>query len=160
MRCLCYVLSLLVFVVAIASAADFATGLTAFQKGDYVTAANEWRPLAEEGDAAVQYNLALLYLDGHGVPMDPTEAAKWLKRSAEQGYTEAQHDLGALYGAGKGVKRDYLEAYKWMNICGAKGNGGCIAQRDLLAKKLKPAQIAQAQRQATEFQPQKETANR
>jgi TPR repeat protein len=160
MRCLSYVLSVLVFVAAIASAADFAAGLAAYQKGDYLTAAKEWRPLAEEGDAADQYNLGLLYLDGHGVPQDSAEAVKWLKRSAEQGYTEAQHDLGALYGSGKGVKRDYVEAYKWMNICAAKGNGGCVAQRDLIAKKLKPAQITQAQRLATEFQPQKETAKR
>jgi hypothetical protein len=55
------------------------------------------------------------------------------------------------------VKRDYLEAYKWMNICAAKGNAGCATQRDLIAKKLKPAQIVQAQRLASEFSPKKES---
>jgi len=157
MRSLSCSLGLLVCLSAIAIAADFATGLTAYQKGDYVTAAKEWRPLADEGDAPTQYNLALLYLDGHGVAQDNAEAVKWFKRSAEQGYTEAQHDLGALYGAGKGVKRDYMEAYKWMNICAAKGNGGCVSQRELIAKKLKPAQIAQAQRLSSQFAPKKES---
>ena len=157
MQSLSYVLALFLSASGILAAADFATGLTAYQKGDYETAAKEWRPLAEEGEASVQYNLGLLYLDGHGVAQDFAEAAKWFKRSADQGYTEAQHDLGALYGTGKGVKRDYLEAYKWMNICAAKGNGGCVAQRELLAKKLKPAQIVQAQKLSSEFTPKKES---
>jgi len=156
MRSLCF-FALFVFASAILAAADFATGLTAYQKGDYVTAAKEWRPLAEEGEASVQYNLALLYVDGHGVAQDYAEAVKWFKRSADQGYLEAEHDLGAMYGAGKGVKRDYLEAYKWMNICAAQGNAGCAAQKELLAKKLKPAQITQAQRLSSEFMPKKES---
>jgi len=157
MRNVVCLLSLIVGPAAVAGAADFATGLKAYQKGDYVTAANEWRPLADQGDAPTQYNLGLLYLDGHGVPQDYTEAVKWFKRSADQGYTEAQHDLGAMYGAGKGVKRDYMEAYKWMNICAAKGNNGCISQRELIGKKLKPAQVTQAQRLSSEFAPKKES---
>jgi uncharacterized protein len=151
-------LALFVLASLMANAQDFAAGLAAYKKGDYVTAVKQWRPLAEGGDAAVQYNLALLYLDGHGVPQNYAEAVDWFKRSADQGYNEAQHDLGAMYASGKGVRRDYVEAYKWMNICAAKGNAGCISQRDLLAKKLKRPQLEQAQRLATEFHPQKETA--
>jgi len=147
---------LLSLAIAIPALADFAAGLAAYQKGDYTTAAKEWRPLAEDGDAATQFNLGLLYLDGHGVPQDYAEAAKWFRRSAEQGYTEAQHNLGAMYGSGQGVRRDYVEAYKWLNICSAKGNTGCTTQRDLVAKKLKPAQISQAQRLSSEFAPRAE----
>ncbi len=143
--------------LAVPAFADFEAGLDAYQKGDYVTAAKEWRPLAEQGSAAAQLNIGLLYLDGKGVPQDYGEAVTWLRRSAEQDNTEAQHDLGALYGAGKGLKRDYVQAYKWMNICAAKGNSGCVTQRDLLAKKLKPAQVAEAQRLASQFQPQPES---
>jgi TPR repeat protein len=137
--------------------ADFQTGLDAFQKGDYVGAAKEWRPLAEEGDPIAQFNLGLLYLDGHGVPQSPMEAANWFRRAAEQDYTQAQHNLGAMYGSGQGVKRDFVQAYKWLNICAAKGNSGCVTQRDLIAKKLKPGQVAEAQRLATDFKPQKES---
>jgi TPR repeat protein len=148
--------SVILFCAATAAAADFATGLDAYQKGDYVTAVKEWRPLADQGVAAAQFNLGLLYLDGHGVPQDPAEAVKWFKRAADQDYTEAQHNLGAMYGAGDGVKRDYVQAYKWLNICAAKGNTGCESQRDLIAKKLKHSQLAIAQRLSTEFTPQKE----
>jgi len=137
-------------------AADFAAGLAAYKKGDFDKAAKEWRPAAEDGDAPTQFNLGLLYVDGHGVPQDYAEAAKWFRRAAEQGYTEAQHNLGAMYGSGQGVRRDYVEAYKWLNICAAKGNTGCITQRDLIGKKLKPGQVTQAQRLATEFTPRKE----
>jgi uncharacterized protein len=149
-------LMLLWAIAPVLSAADFAKGLSAYNKGDYNTAAKEWRPEAEEGDAQAQFNLGLLYVDGKGVPQDPGEAAKWFRRSAEQGYTQAQHNLGAMYGTGQGVRRDYVEAYKWMNICAASGNAGCVTQRDLLATKLKPAQVTQAQRMATEFTPRKE----
>ena len=142
--------------IAVPAFADFKTGLDAYQKGDYIGAAKEWRPLAEAGDASAQFNLGLLYLDGHGVPQSPTEAVNWFRRAAEQDYTLAQHNLGAMYGSGQGLKRDYVQAYKWLNICAAKGNSGCVTQRDLIAKKLKPGQVAEGQRLATDFKAQKE----
>jgi hypothetical protein len=148
----------LLFAAALPALADFQTGLTAFQKGDYTTAAKEWKPLADEGSAEAQFNLGLLYLDGHGVPQSDAEAVSWFRRAAEQDYTPAQHNLGAMYGSGQGVKRDYIQAYKWLNVCAAKGNAGCETQRALIAKKLKPGQIAEAQRLATQFQPQQESA--
>ncbi len=149
-------LTLAVVATAIPALADFKAGVDAYQKGDFVGAAKEWRPLAEAGDPIAQFNLGLLYLDGHGVPQSPAEAANWFRRAAEQDYTEAQHNLGAMYGSGQGVKRDYVQAYKWLNICAAKGNSGCITQRDLIAKKLKAPQVAEGQRLATEFKPQRE----
>ena len=139
-----------------ALAADFAAGLAAYQQGDFVTAAKEWRELADQGDSSAQFNLGLLYYDGKGVPQDYTEAANWFRRAAEQDYEKAEHNLGAMYGSGKGVKRDYIQAYKWLNICAGKGDSGCASQRDLIAKKLKPGQVSQAQRLSTEFTPKKE----
>ncbi len=136
--------------------ADFSAGLSAYQKGDYSTAIKEWRPLAEEGSAAAQFNVGRMYLDGQGVPQDPSQAAKWFERAAEQDYEKAQLNLGAMYGSGNGVKRDYVQAYKWLNICAAKGDGKCVAQRDLVVKKLKNAQLATAQRLSSEWKPKKE----
>jgi len=149
-------LVLAAMVAAFPAFADFHTGLDAYQKGDFVGAAKEWRPLAEQGDPEAQFNLGLLYLDGHGVPQSSVEAANWFRRAAEQDYAAAQHNLGAMYGSGQGVKRDFVQAYKWLNICAAKGNSGCVTQRDLIAKKLKAGQVAEGQRLATDFKPQKE----
>ena len=141
---------------ALSSAADFNTGLTAYNKGDYSAAVKEWRPLAEQGVAAAQFNLGLMYYDGHGVPLDFEQAATWFTKAAEQDYAKAQYDLGAMYGIGKGVKRDYVQAYKWLNLCAAKGDARCAEQRDLVAKKLKASQLTAAQRLSSEFTPKKE----
>jgi TPR repeat protein len=139
------------------AAADFATGLAAYNNGDYVTAANEWRPLADQGVAAAQFNLGLMYYDGHGVPQDFARAVVWFSKAAEQDYAKAQYDLGAMYGIGKGVKRDYVQAYKWLNLCAAKGDARCAEQRDLVAKKLKGSDLTTAQRLSSEFTPKKES---
>ena len=156
MRSLACFLALTSF-VAISTAADFNSGLTAYNKGDYTTAAKEWRPLAEQGVAAAQFNLGLMYYDGHGVPLDFAQAAEWFTKAAEQDYGKAQYDLGAMYGIGKGVKRDYMQAYKWLNLCAAKGDARCAEQRDLVAKKLKGSQLTAAQRMSSEFTPRKES---
>ena len=47
--------------------ADYDDGLAAAQRGDFATAFQEWPPLAEQGDAAAQYNLDILYDHGEGV---------------------------------------------------------------------------------------------
>jgi len=155
MRSLSWFVALLSF-AAISAAADFSTGLTAYNKGDYATAVREWRPLADQGVAAAQFNLGLMYYDGHGVPLDLERAAVWFTKAAEQDYAKAQYDLGAMYGVGKGVKRDYVQAYKWLNLCAAKGDARCAEQRDLVAKKLKASQLTTAQRMSSEFTPKKE----
>jgi len=155
MRSLSWFFVLLSF-AALSSAADFNTGLTAYNKGDYSAAVKEWRPLAEQGVAAAQFNLGLMYYDGHGVPLDFEQAATWFTKAAEQDYAKAQYDLGAMYGIGKGVKRDYVQAYKWLNLCAAKGDARCAEQRDLVAKKLKASQLTAAQRLSSEFTPKKE----
>ena len=155
MRSLFWFVALL-SLVAISAAADFNTGLAAYNKGDYTTAAKEWRPLADQGVAAAQFNLGLMYYDGHGVPLDFAQAADWFTKAAEQDYAKAQYDLGAMYGVGKGVKRDYVQAYKWLNLCAAKGDDRCAEQRDLVAKKLRASQLTTAQRLSSEFTPKKE----
>lgn len=158
MRSLFGFLTLSLVAISISSAADFAAGMDAYKKGDYVTAAKEWRPLAEQGDAGDQFNLGLLYLDGRGVPLDLEQAVKWFTRAAEQDYEKAQLNLGAMYGAGQGVKRDYVQAYKWLNICASKGNAKCAAQRDLVAKKLSASKLSSAQHLASAWAPKKESA--
>jgi TPR repeat protein len=156
MRMLPRFVTLLSFAVAISSAANFDTGLTAYQKGDYAAALKEWRPLADQGVAAAQFNLGLMYYEGQGLPLDFGQAAAWFTKSAEQDYAKAQYNLGAMYGIGKGVKRDYVQAYKWLNLCAAKGDARCSEQRDLVAKKLKGSQLGTAQRLSSEFTPKKD----
>ena len=81
---------------------NYKRGLAAHQAGDYNTALKEWRPLAEQGNAITQYNLALMYKNGEGIAEDNVEAVKWYKRAAEQGYASAQNNLGNMYYNGEG----------------------------------------------------------
>jgi hypothetical protein len=58
---------------------------TAFAKGDYATAFQIWRPLAEQGDAYAQLCVALSYRDGQGVTRDYAQAVVWFLKIANQG---------------------------------------------------------------------------
>jgi len=88
-------------------------GYDAYNRGDYDTALKEWRPLAEQGFALSQFNLGVMYHQGHGVPKDYAEAMKWYRLAADQGHTNAQTNLGVMYHQGHGVPQDYTEAVKW-----------------------------------------------
>ena len=70
MRTLLLLAGFIISSSAIATSADFAAGLSAYQKGDYAKAISEWRPLAEQGVAAAQFNLGLMALDGSGLMAD------------------------------------------------------------------------------------------
>ena len=75
------------------NAADFQSGLEAYEQGDFATALREWRTLAEQGDILAQFSLGVMYDRGKGVPQDDAEAAKWYRKAAEQGHDMAQFSL-------------------------------------------------------------------
>ena len=103
--------------------ADFAKGLDAAGRGDYATALEEWRPLAEQGNADAQYKLGTMYRHGEGVTQDYKMAIKWLKLAAEQGNASAQSNLGAIYDQGLGVTQDSSAAFKWFKLAAESRNG-------------------------------------
>lgn len=51
---------------------------------------------AEQGDAAMQFALALRYSKAEGVKYDIKEAIKWYEKAAVQGHAEAQFVLGLM----------------------------------------------------------------
>ncbi len=65
---------ILVLLTAPAYAQDLHKGRAARERGDYAAALREWRPLAEQGDAAAQFNIASMYHLGHGVRRNYAEA--------------------------------------------------------------------------------------
>ena len=110
-------IALLVGSMSVATAQDLDKGLEAAQSGDFQTALQEWRPLAEQGDAYAQYNLAELYKTGKGVPQDQDQASIWYRLSAEQGHPFAMYQLG-VYLSRKG---DYSTASMWLTIAAGSG---------------------------------------
>jgi len=122
-------------------------GVEAVVRGDYATALQLLRPLAEKGDPEAQINLGNMYFDGNGVPQDNGESVKWYLLAADQGSADAQIALGFLYEYGEAVPQDYVQAHKWFDLAGSG------LYRDTLAAKMTPAQIAEAQKLAREWKP-------
>ena len=109
-------------VAAPVMAQDFEKGQAAYNAGDYETALQEWRPLADQGDAGAQYNLGRMYDTGSGVLQGYAEAAGWYRLAAEQGHAEAQYALGSMYADGVGVIQDYAEAAGWVRLAAEQGH--------------------------------------
>ncbi|STO54628.1 YbeQ [Canicola haemoglobinophilus] len=97
-------------------------GITAYEQGDYHTAFELLKPLAERGDAGTQTFLGTMYYDGQGVQQDYQQAAKWFQKAAEQGYAKAQYNLGVMYYKGQGVQQDYQRAVKWYQKAAEQGS--------------------------------------
>ena len=95
---------------------------TAYQRGDFATALEIWRPRATQGVAFAQLNVGIMYYSGQGVPQDYGEAAKWYRLAAEQGNPTAQGNLGFMYYSGQGVLKDDGEAAKWYRLAAEQGN--------------------------------------
>ncbi len=130
-------------------------GVAAYQRGDYATAIRELRPLAEQGDANAQLFLGIMYENGQGVPQDYAEAVKWYRKAAEQGQANAQYNLGIMYDKGESVPQDYIRAHMWFNLAAATGDETARKNRDLVAKRMTPVQISEAQKLARRWGPKK-----
>jgi TPR repeat protein len=173
-------------------------GVTAYESRDYATALGLFRPLADQGNAAAQYYLGMmydlgnrsqspvpqdyaqalkwyhlaadqgfalaqaelgfLYQIGLGLTKDFAEAVKWYRLAADQGDADAQFELGDMYSQGQGVPQDYVQAHMWYNLAASRfpdkpENDLAAQNRDLVAAKMTPAQIAEAQKLAREWRP-------
>ncbi len=115
-----------------------------------------WRKAADQGLANAQSNLGYLYLNGRGVRTDYGEALAWYLKAAQQGNVQALKDLGVMYYKGQGVPQDFIEAHKWYNLAASRVSAGFhqayALGRDEIAQKMTPAQVAEAQRLAHEWQ--------
>jgi len=96
-----------------AIAGPYEDGIAAFDAGQFATALALWMPLAEHGNAAAQFNVAVLYEKGLGVERDARVAAHWYLKAAEQGDADAQYSVGVLYETGTGFAQDIGQARKW-----------------------------------------------
>ena len=114
------------------AAGQYEDGISAIARRDYEAAMRLLLPLAEQGDSLSQYNLGLLYDEGHGVAQDYTEAVRWFRPAAGQGNLKAQIKLGFYYLVGRGASRDYFEAASWFRRCAEQGDTLCQVQFGLL----------------------------
>jgi TPR repeat protein len=141
---------------------------------DYAEAMKWYLKAAEQGYAAAQNRIGLMYSRGHGVAQSYAEAAQWFRKAAEQGvaatqsYTGrqanargvaiAQANLASMYVEGQGVSQNNATAYMWMILSLARldpaspSYSRITAERDSLAQQLTQDQIAEAERQARDWE--------
>ena len=74
----------------------------------------------------------------------------------------AQFKLGVAYGIGQGVPQNYVLAHMWFNLAASRLEHSsemretAIGNRNKIASKMTPAQIAEAQKLAREWKSKKE----
>ncbi len=93
-----------------------------------------------------------------GLPRDHAEAAKWYRLAAERGDAVVQHNLGVSYRDSLGVPWDYAQAHIWFNLAASRSPPDAdrdltVQVRDLVAERVTPAQIAEAEKLAREGRP-------
>lgn len=96
-------------------------GLAQAVWADNVPDFKETLQVAEQGDAAAQYNLGVMYDQGQGVRQDYVQAVQWYRKAAEQGHAVAQYNLGSMYDQGQGVRQDYAQAVGWFRKAAEQG---------------------------------------
>jgi uncharacterized protein len=93
------------------------------------------------------------------VPGDYVEAVRWFRLAADQGDSNAQYTLGVMYSIGAGVPQDYVQAHMWLDLAAASTDSKkeqrdlAVQDRDRIASKMTPAQIAEAQKLASAWKP-------
>ena len=121
---------------------------------DFAAAMMLYRMAAVQGHAQAQSNLGVLYRLGMGSPDGYyAEAAKWYRRAAAEGGVQAKFELGVLYLTGQGVAQDDVLAHMWFNLAAGQGDNAARKNRDAVAARMTPGQIAEAETLAGEWQP-------
>jgi hypothetical protein len=77
---------------------------------------------AGAGDSLAQYEMALRYADGEGVPQNYPDAMAWFAKAAANGNDNAQWKLGLGYIEGIGVPHDEREAAVWFKLAANHGD--------------------------------------
>lgn len=101
---------------------NYVRGVRFFDRGDYATAAELWRPMAAAGDCDAQARYAHLLWLGLDVPADKETAYRYFREAAEGGQAKAQIAMGNLSWNGRSniyicrgeaCPSDAAAAYRW-----------------------------------------------
>lgn len=95
--------------------------LADLEAGNYESAWFRLWDLSLEGETAAQVNLAQLYRDGLGIPIEPQVARRWIELAATAGHPLAQYRLGELYETGGDGRLDLQIAALWYERAAQQG---------------------------------------
>ena len=83
-----------------------------------------------------------------------SEALHEWQASANAGDAKAMLALGRLYVQGLGVPQNYVQAHMWFSLAASRFEAEAVKERDALATRMSPEQVAKAQEQAAAWQPE------
>jgi hypothetical protein len=96
--------------------------ILAIQEAVHGTDVNRILNRADAGDSIAQYEMALRYADGEGVPQNYRDAMAWFAKAAANGNDDAQWKLGLGYIKGIGVSHDERNAVVWFKRAANHGD--------------------------------------
>ena len=91
----------------------FARGRMAFLFGYHNVARDLWMPLANNGHAKAQANVAWMYQTGKGVEKNLNKAFAWYMKAAKQNHSIAKNNLGVMLEHGWGTQKNLSRAAYW-----------------------------------------------
>ena len=112
------------------------------------TRARALQSAAEQGDLESQYELAVRYQLGLGVPRDAAMAVAWYREAAEKRLVDAQIHLGGMLASGDGVAAAPVEGQAWWSLAAKSGDPVAVAGAELLSLELTPLERAEARKLA------------
>lgn len=100
----------------------YARGKRAYDRGDWMKAIADLRPLAEYGDVRGMMLLGNMYQLGNGVTADMREAFALYHRAAMLGNTEGMVAIATMYQSGMGVNLNTRLAIGWFERAARMGD--------------------------------------
>ena len=135
--------------------AGYVEATSAFSKGQYAPAFDEFHKLAESGHQGAEFMLGVMYFQGEGIGRNKSLAAVWFHKSALKGHKGAQLAFGSIHIRGVGVNQDLYEAYRWLSLALASPSKDISSKADLLlrdtAQLMTPDEISSAKQSALGF---------
>jgi TPR repeat protein len=90
---------------------------------DYDAARMQFDRAKRMGNTIAINALGSFYAEGHGLPQDDTEAARYFKLAADAGFAVAQANLAFFYQKGRGgLPKDLVEAARLHRLAADQGN--------------------------------------
>lgn len=144
---------------------------------DIAEAFKWYRIAADQSSAYAENVLGVAYERGFYVAQDEAEAFRWYRRAANRIYDRPgntwihspQYNIAAMYASGRGTAQDYVRALMWFNLAISFGDTKppaplgvklvdtpkltALEQRDRLMALMTSAQIAEAEKLASEWRP-------
>jgi TPR repeat protein len=142
--------------------AQFSLGLKFAHAGaaqDYAQAAHWYLKAAEQSHCLAQFNLAVMFAAGQGVPRDEAKSRVWMQRAADLGDAGAQYHLGikhhraSLEGLPEAAPESRILAYKWLQLAAAQGYRSSEAAWAFVALSMTREDIADGTRRIAAFVP-------